>query len=324
MSVCVSVIVPTYRRPDLLRRLLEALFAQDILERYEILVVDDAPATRGMTSARHCWVNHSGANSCLRYLRTRGGQGPAAARNLGVHAARGEIVAFTDDDCVPEPDWLRYGVAALAGGAEGASGRVIISVSAMPTDYERNAARLEASEFVTANCFYRRSVIVGAGGFDERFRLAWREDTDLHFTLLERGARLVHARDAVVTHPIRPAPWGVSLSQQRKSQYNALLYRKHPRLYRERVQPAPPWRYYMIVGALFGGAVNYATRHRRLAAACSCLWFFLTLRFCLSRLRATSRAPIHLAEMAVTSALIPPLSIYWRLRGAIRFRTFFL
>ena len=66
------------------------------------------------------------------------------------------------------------------------------------------------------------------GGFDERFPEAWREDSDLQFTLLEQGYTIKPAPQAVVTHPVRPAPWGVGLKMQRKSQFEALLYKKHP------------------------------------------------------------------------------------------------
>ena len=123
-----------------------------------------------------------------------------------------------------------------------------------PTDYERNAAGLATSEFVTANCFYLRSALEAVEGFDERFAMAWREDADLWLTFIERGEPLVAAEDAIVVHPLRPAPWGVSLSQQRKSQYNALLYKKHPVLYRQRVQPGPPPGYYPIVGSIAGSS----------------------------------------------------------------------
>src|SRR5205085_889073 len=79
------------------------------------------------------------------------------------------------------------------------------------------------------------------GGFDESFRLPWREDSDLHFRLLEAGCRVVRAAQAIVVHPVRPAPWGVSLRQQRKVMFDALLFRKHRALYRERIRGAPRW-----------------------------------------------------------------------------------
>ena len=78
---------------------------------------------------------------------------------------------------------------------------------------------------------------------DERFSAAWREDSDLHFTLLLHGGQIDRVPSALVVHPVRPARWGVSLNQQRKSLFNALLYKKHPRLYRQRIRPWPPWDY---------------------------------------------------------------------------------
>src|SRR5438067_730536 len=104
----------------------------------------------------------------LRYIPVTGVHGPAAARNAGWRAARGEIIAFTDDDCVPTPGWLRAGVSAFVDGVAGVDGRVVMPLPATPTDYERDAAGLERGEFVTANCFYGRDALVAVGGFDER------------------------------------------------------------------------------------------------------------------------------------------------------------
>src|SRR5439155_26899467 len=106
--------------------------------------------------------------------------------------------------------------------------------------------------------------------------------------------------------------------------FKALLYKKHPALYRRRIQPAPPWRYYRIAGALLtAGAAGLGGR-RRLACLAAAAWAGMTARFCAQRLAWTSRAPRHVAEMAVTSALIPPLALFWRLRGAVKYRVRFL
>ncbi len=285
------------------------------------MVADDAAseATRRQVA---WWAGRTAA--AVRYVPVTGGHGPAAARNRGWQAARGAVIAFTDDDTVASPGWLRAGLAAFADGVAGAWGRVVVPLPPVPTDYERDVAGLEAGPFVTANCFYRREALAAVGGFDERFASAWREDSDLYFTLLEQGARLVRAPDAVVVHPVRPAPWGVSLRQQRKNLFNALLYKKHPALYRRRIQAAPPWPYYLAVGAL-AAAVGGALRGREgLALGAAAAWALLTVRFCARRLRRASHAPHHVAEMLVTSALIPPLAVFWRLRGALRFRVFFL
>lgn len=333
MTVRVSVVVPTYRRPALLERCLTALAAQDLGPRcYEIIVGDDANSAETRQQVRR-WAAGTGVAPPVTYLPVGGtAHGPAAARNCGWRRAAGEIVAFTDDDCIPTPGWLRAGLAAFArchdGGAgeavAGAWGRVTVPLPTVPTDYERNAAGLEQGEAVTANCFYRRAVLEAVGGFDERFTMAWREDSDLLFTLLERGARVVPAPEAVVVHPVRPAAWGVSLRQQRKSLFNALLYKKHPALYRLRIQAAPPWRYYRIIGLLVVALGAGLTGQRRPAALAGAAWAVMTARFCMHRLAGTSHALRHVAEMAVTSALIPPWAILWRLRGALKYRVFFL
>lgn len=325
MTILVSVVVPTYQRPALLERCIRALLAQRLdPAAYEIIVADDAASTATAVQVERCtcWAQAHGPT--LRYVPVTGAHGPAAARNAGWKQARGAVIAFTDDDCVPDPDWLRMGLSAMTEGATGASGRLIAVCGARPTDYERNAARLSDAEFVTANMFYRRDALAAIGGFDERFPVAWREDSDLAFSLLERGERLVRAPGAIVLHPLRPAPWGVSVRQQQRSMYNALLYRKHPRLYRKRIQPSPPWRYYATVGTLVIFAVGAARGRPRVLLAGLGVWAILTARFSLLRLRGASRAPSHIAEMLITSALIPPVCIFWRLAGAIRYRTIFL
>jgi glycosyltransferase involved in cell wall biosynthesis len=324
----VSVVVPTYRRPELLRRCLCALLAQNYpTTAYEVIIVDDAACdeTRQMVECYAELVSECG--NTLRYIAVTGNHGPAVARNIGWRAAHSEIIAFTDDDCIPTPDWLTAGIKAFhQTGKEiaGVSGRIIVPLPCVPTDYERNAAHLEASEFVTANCFYRRSCLEAVGGFDERFTAAWREDSDLFFALLQRDATLVHEPDAIVVHPLRPAPWGVSLSQQRKSMFNALLYKKHPVLYRQKVQAKPPWHYYLILAALFTIVGGTTGRFPRLTYIAVCFWLLLTGNFCLHRLHGTSGTRSHRAEMIYTSILIPPIAIFWRLRGALKFHVFFL
>lgn len=342
-TYCVSVVVPTYKRPHMLEHCLAALLEQDFdATAYEVIIVDDAASdeTRRLVA---CWSERvRRCGKTLRYVAMIGCMhGPAAARNVGWRAAHGEIIAFTDDDCIPTSQWLRAGVEAFTPDVIGVAGRLIMPLRSTPTDYERNAAHLGHSEFITANCFYRRECLAAVGGFDERFSAAWREDTDLFFTLYKgsfapnplpgtedkavsiRGT-FAYAPEAVVIHPIRPARWGISLSQQRKSMYNALLYKKHPDLYRQKIQAAPPWRYYGIVGALLVWMGAMLSRNQSLAFGAACLWMLLTASFCLQRLRQTSRQPGHVAEMLVTSTLIPPLAIFWRLRGAIKFRVWFL
>jgi glycosyltransferase involved in cell wall biosynthesis len=329
MIAC-SVVVPTYLRPALLERCLDALAAQTMPRRaYEVIVADDAAsvATRAQVER---WARRG---MPARYVAVTGGDaphGPASARNAGWRRANGWLVAFTDDDTIPQRGWLRCACDAFAARNEKAAehldaawGRIIVPLPARPSDYEKDAAGLEDAGFVTANCFVRRDVLRALDGFDERFTSAWREDSDLFFRLLAAGRCVEHLSAAVVVHPVRRARWGVSVSQQKKSAFDALLYKKHPALFARHVRPARPMLYYAIVLALLAACVGASAGVPPLAFGGAGAWTALTGVFAARRLRGTSRAPAHVAEMVLTSTIIPPLSLFWRMRGAVRHRVLF-
>lgn len=324
-ATVVSVVVPTWQRPDLLRRCLTALCAQRFdANAFEILVSDDGPddATREVVSE---FQRQTLGTPRLIYLPIVDTQGPAAARNAGWRHAQGEIVAFTDDDTIADPLWLRGGCAALLREPEAVAvaGDIDMPISDPPTDYERDASGLANAEFATANCFVRRDALVSVGGFDERFTRAWREDADLMFALRALGT-VSRAPDARVLHPVRPARWGVSIGQQSRVFFDALLYKKYPSLYRTHIRPTPPWLYYTAAGALLAAIALLALAQYPLAAAALVVWGAATAVFCVRRLRNTSRTPAHIAEMVWTSIAIPPVSLYWRARGDLHFKVLFL
>lgn len=324
----VCVVVPTFHRPELLHSCLSSLLAQTLPQhRFEIVVVDDG----------HCDVTRDYVLALaalspaprIRYLRPLDGRGPAVARNAGWRATQAPLVAFTDDDTRPDPGWLRHGIATLLQNPRwvAAGGQVLVprddARRDRPTDHELMTRGLETAEFVTANAFVRREALQQIDGFDERFRRAWREDSDLQFRLQRLGP-VGRADLAVVWHPVRPERWGVSLRQQKNVFFDALLYRKHPRTYRSRVRRVPPWDYYAVVA--FGiAALVFGLAMQPLAAALALVVaLVLIVRIAWRRLRPTSHAPHHVWEMVATSAAIPFLSVYWRLRGAWHFRTPFL
>ncbi len=327
MTPLVSVVIPTLGRPDLLGRCLAALVKQDFpAEAFEIIVVDDGPSAETRDLVTH-WVARTigrQGGPTIGYTSTQRAKGPAAARNVGWRAAQGRIIAFTDDDTVPAADWLWQGVQALGSDCAAVWGRVVVPLPPDPTDYERDAAGLADGGFVTANCFVRVEALQAVGGFDERFRLAWREDSDLFFALRTRYPDIRYAPEVVVVHPIRPAPWGVSLKQQRKILFDALLYKKYPQWYREVARHATPWRYYAVVVAVLLALLGLAAGSPALAWSGAAAWLALTLDFAARRLARTRRTASHVAEMVVTSAAIPLVAVYWRLRGAVRFRVPFL
>lgn len=323
-AIAVSVVVPTCGRLDLLDRCLDALTRQTLPgPRFEVIIVDDEPNHNTLHLVAGWRARTAGRGPRLVYVSNAGPHGPAAARNRGWRIAQAGIIAFTDDDTVPAPTWLASGLTAFADGIDALCGRVEMPLPATPTDYQRDARWLETAEFVTANCFCRKEVLERLEGFDERFTRAWREDSDLHFRLLNMNASIAHAPEALVVHPVRPAPWGVSLLQIRKIAFDALLYKKHPDLYRKKIQGMPRWDYYTIVAALAGALVGLAAGITPLAGVGAAAWLTLTVRLCARRLSGTSKTMSHVAEMIVTSALIPPLAVFWRIAGAIRYRVRF-
>jgi glycosyltransferase involved in cell wall biosynthesis len=101
----VSVIVPARNAAATIAATLSALASQDLSEPYEVVVVDDGSDDDTAAMAE-------GSPGPLRVLRAEGA-GPGPARNAGVNASRGAVLAFTDADCAPSPDWLRSGLAAM-------------------------------------------------------------------------------------------------------------------------------------------------------------------------------------------------------------------
>jgi hypothetical protein len=321
VKVAATVVVPTKGRPQLLNRCIASLVLQRFdPASFEIIIVDDGPSddTREIVQS---WSQHTeGSGPDVIYLPSMGPHGPAAARNLGWRAARGAIIAFTDDDTIARADWLQNGLDAFDEHVDAVWGRIVMPLNGTPTDYELDAKGLEKAEFVTANCFCRKEMLESVDGFDERFRFAWREDADLYFNLISHSAHIVHAPNAVMTHPIRPAHWGVSLSQVKKVQFDALLFKKHPALYRQKIRAKPRWDFYLTVLSMLVTALAGLEGMMETAVIAALAWFFMTARFCARRLRNTSKKPSHVAEMIVTSVLIPPMAVFWRAVGAIKFR----
>jgi glycosyltransferase involved in cell wall biosynthesis len=317
----ISVVIPTYQRPSLLLRCVDALRNQIFpKDEYEIIVVSDGPDERTQSALTESPVV---GRPLIRFVSLEKKAGPAAARNLGWRIASSRLVAFTDDDCIPDVKWLlAFWNAFLrtAGNKAAFTGKTSVPIPTVPTDYERNIAQLETAEFITANCACTKAALEKVEGFDEQFTMAWREDSDLQFKFLEQGIPIINIRTAIVTHPVRRAPWGVSIREERKGIFNALLYKKFPALYKKRIQPTPPWRYYGIFGCILLFIIGLLGSMQWLVTISFAAWAVLTGWFIYKRLSKTSHALDHVLEMVVTSAIIPILSLYWRIYGAWKYR----
>jgi glycosyltransferase involved in cell wall biosynthesis len=225
----ISVIVPAYNAERTLGACLCALNQQTIPhDQYEVIVVDDA-STDGTVAV----AKQAGAKVTQQVH-----SGPAAARNLGVREARGEIVLFTDADCEPLSDWIDQMLIPFADprvvGVKGAyrSRQREPLARLVQTEFEDKYARMrqrETIDFVdTYSAAYRREVFLQLGGFNETFSTASVEDVELSFRLAERGARLVFAPQAQVWHIHATSLMRYMNRKARYGYWRALVYRWHP------------------------------------------------------------------------------------------------
>lgn len=323
MNPQISVIIPTYQRPELLRKCLNALAQQTLSPgQFEIVIVDDGDQPQTALAVRNA-IQETGLS--MRYLAQPERRGPAAARNRGWRVALSSLIAFTDDDCLPDPNWLAAALTCFEQGASVLTGPLTMPLPENPTAYGRTTALLKTAEFITANLFCRRAVLEAVGGFDEAFDSAWREDSELQFKLLRNGIPITPCPEALMLHPMRPAPWYAPLRDERKNRYDALLYRKHPDLFRQRIPAFSSLvrRHYLTVSTiLVSGLALVAGQWTMVSAGVGC-WFLLTLALLIERLAGQKLSAYTLGQAFVLSVATPFLSVYWRLYGAVKYRALY-
>jgi glycosyltransferase involved in cell wall biosynthesis len=200
----ISVIIPAYNAGDTLPLCIDALMKQEYLHSYEVIVVDDGSTDRTGDIARRYDI---------RYFR-QPNQGPATARNNGTKEANGEIILFTDSDCVPDKLWIREMVRPFedeeVAGVKGAYKTKQKSLIARFAQVEfeerfellRRAKRIDMVD--TYSAAFRRDIFWKMGGFDESFPVANNEDTDFSYKLSSAGYKMVFNPNAVVYHLNHP------------------------------------------------------------------------------------------------------------------------
>jgi glycosyltransferase involved in cell wall biosynthesis len=201
-----SVVIPASRERRLAAAL-AALAGQTVSgERFEVVVVRDPAAAVEVDAPQ---------GLAVRVIDGATGGNIASLRNAGWRAARGRVVAFTDDDCRPAPGWLE----ALAGAVDGADGFAQGRTEPDPDEavllygLARSQTITGPSPwFETCNMAYPRALIEALGGFDERF-VALGEDADLALRAVASGARRTYVAEALTWHAVLPRTLGVALRE---------------------------------------------------------------------------------------------------------------
>lgn len=215
-SPLVSFVVPTYNRADMLVRCLRAVDREGSSGiPFEVVVVDDGSDASTATQVRREQVSLAAPVQFLQQENS----GPAAARNRGVEAAKGELIVFLGDDIVVEPGYLKTIFEAylacpaplhgMVGHTRYSSdsvstpfGRWLDTGSDLQFAYKSAAARspLSFEFFYTSNIIVPRRLLLDAGGFNEKFRFAAFEDTELGYRLQQRGFELYYCPSARAIH----------------------------------------------------------------------------------------------------------------------------
>jgi GT2 family glycosyltransferase len=235
----VSVVVCAYNAERTMDSCLASLKELNY-PNYEVIVVNDGSSDRTLEITQR-----------YDYLRliSQENKGLSAARNVGIAAATGEIIAFTDSDCMADPDWLTYLVAKFLGSDISAVGGPNLSppedslvpacVAVSPGVPTHVLLSDEVAEHIAGcNMAFRREALQDICGFDSQFRAAG-DDVDLCWRLQDKGYTIGFSPAAIVWHFRRNTVAAYLKQQQGYGKAEALVYFKHP--YRFNLLGQPSW-----------------------------------------------------------------------------------
>ncbi len=211
-----SVIIPTYKRPEMLALCLQNLerdkqtLAQ---EHYEVIVSDDAGMeSKEVLEKRFPWV---------KWL-SGPGKGPASNRNYGASNAKGDWLIFLDDDCLPAEEWLKSYFQAIGNFPEikVLEGKVLAERPRQRFNEESpinsHGGFLWSCNFaITKECFFE------LGGFDEKFPFPAMEDVDFRLRVKESNTKFLFVPEALVVHPWRKIE---NMAVRKEQHFQSSLY----------------------------------------------------------------------------------------------------
>ena len=228
----VSIVIPAYNA----QRTVGQTVAQSLAQsrgplEVEVIVVDDGS---GDDTAR---VAESAGATVIRQENA----GPAAARNRGWQSATGQVICFTDADCVPSAGWIENlldgftdrQVGAVAGSYEIANNNSWLAHWVHQEIMERHRRMPPfVRAFGSYNVAIPRYVLEATGGFDPGYRQASGEDNDLSYRIIKKGWRIAFRPQAKVAHYHPERVWRYLLEQYRHGFWRAKLYKEHPHMVR--------------------------------------------------------------------------------------------
>jgi len=214
MAFSLSVIIPTYNREDTLKKCLKALFKQTYSKSdYEIIVIDDG-STDGTEATVKAIIEESPVG--LKYFKQEN-KGPAAARNVGIRNAEGEIILFIGDDIISDKSMLEEHIKSHENENENVAilGHIQWSPEMRLTPFLKyleeqniqfayslikNPGNLGYNYFYGSNISLKKTFLLKNGLFDESFPYAAYEDVELGYRLQKKGLIIKYNKNAIGYH----------------------------------------------------------------------------------------------------------------------------
>lgn len=266
----ISVIIPTYNRKPILEKCLRALENQQIIDdkisQYEVVLVDD-----GSTDGTLEWLEKNKADFPHVYPFSQHHLGPAAARNLGVEKAKGDIIIFIDSDLVVTEKFLQSHANSLTEGQEKLGDDRLFTYGWVintcnfdnPSSEPYKITDFSAAYFATGNVAIARKWLEKVGLFDTGFQLYGWEDLELGVRLKKLGLKLIKCPEAVGYHwhpPFNLAQIPNLIDREiQRGRMGVLFYQKHPTL-EVKLMIQMTWLHRILWGILsLGGTLNERT-----------------------------------------------------------------
>jgi len=224
----VTIVIPVHNSAATIGKAISATLIQEYpIDKLEIVVVDDGSSDNSAQIIRKFPV---------KYI-FQPNSGPAKARNIGWQSSRGDIICFTDSDCIPEKNWInkiiaRYvsdKIAGVGGSYDIADDKSWLAKCIHEEIIQRHLKMPELSTHLASyNFSCRKSVLKEIGGFDESFKAASAEDNELSYRIRKKGYDLIFDKDIKVAH-YHKRNLSAYLKQQFRHGYWCMkLYKIHP------------------------------------------------------------------------------------------------
>ncbi|MDI3319056.1 glycosyltransferase [Pinibacter soli] len=311
MNICLSIVVPTYQHPAALLLCLKALLVQSFdKNKYEIIVVSDGPdmATHQIVFDL---IKSRPETPIITFCYLPYKKGRDAARNLGWQMAKGELVAFIDDDHVATADWAEsFWMEHLKHEHES-----IVFIGNVNTSRVSllDTSKNEVQPISASNCASTKTTLSKIKGFDEDFSRSWGDQNALHFKMLTSNVPFIQVEGATSFNAVRDVNWGINIWQSRQHVYKSKLFRSS--------SESIPWINYTIMTLLFAFTfVAWFWDLNPFALIALATWFLMVILLTIKRMENIIPSFTNIVEMMATSMFLPFLSIYWSLSSTFKLR----